>query len=59
MNIPDYIEEEISKYRYERKNNIYCNDIFNNIMLFINLAQLNNRLNEKEAQEIRQMVNSL
>lgn len=59
MNIPDYIEEEISKYRYKRKNNIYYNDIFNNIMLFINLAQLNNRLNEKEAQEIRQMVNSL
>lgn len=59
MNIPDYIEEEISKYRYERKNNIYCLETFNDIMLFINLAQLNNRLNEKEAQEIRHMVNSL
>ncbi len=59
MEIPEYIEEEIENYIYEKKNNINKFTTYENILAFIKLAKMTGRITEEEAEEIKRIIDSI
>ena len=59
MEVPDYIQQEIEKYIYEKKHNIKRITTYEKIIAFIGLAKVNGRITEEEAKKIIEEVNKI
>lgn len=57
--IPDYVREEIEKYKAEKEAGFVGINTLDTIYLFINMAKLNNRITNEEADEIRKLVKNI
>ena len=59
VKIPDYILDEIEKYKWKKQNNNSGIATYYNILSLIRLAVINNRITEQEAKDIEKMVKEL
>lgn len=59
VKIPDYILDEIEKYKWKKQNNNSGIATYYNILSLIRLAVVNNRITEQEAKDIEKMVKEL
>lgn len=59
VKIPDYILDEIEKYKWKKKNNNSGIATYYNILSLVRLAVVNNRITEQEAKDIEKMVKEL
>ena len=59
VKIPDYILDEIEKYKWKKQNNNSGIATYYNILSLILLAVVNNRITEQEAKDIEKMVKKL
>jgi hypothetical protein len=57
--IPDYIKDEIEKYKWKKENGNSGIATYNNILALIRLAVVNNRITEQQAEEIKEVVKKL
>ena len=56
MSIPDYLQEEIEKFKYNKKHGIPDIATEENAYAFINLAYSNNRITKDEANKLKNML---
>ena len=54
--VPDYIADEIDRYLWKRGNGNSGVSTFYNVLALIRLAVVNNRINEEQANVIKDMM---
>lgn len=59
LDIPDYVQDEIDKYKYKKLNGNSGISTYHNIFALIRLAVVNNRITENQAKEIEKIVNNI
>lgn len=59
IKIPSYIEEEIEKYKWKKKNGNSGIATYENILALIGLAVFNKRITEDEANRIKVMLKAI
>lgn len=59
VKIPDYILDEIEKYKWKKQNNNSGIATYYNILSLMRLAVVNNRITEQEAKYIEKMLKQL
>lgn len=57
--IPDYIADEIEKYKWKKANGNSGVETYENILSLISLALFNKRITEDEANEIKKIIESI
>lgn len=59
LDIPDYVQDEINKYQYKKKNGNSGIATYHNILALIRLAVVNNRITEEQAKKIEELVKKI
>lgn len=59
MEIPDYVNEEIEKYKMKRQNGNSGVATYDNIKSLLGLAVVNKRITREQANEIMKLVDEI
>lgn len=59
LDIPDYVQDEIDKYKYKKQNGNSGIATYHNILALIRLAVVNNRITEEQAKKIEELVKKI
>lgn len=59
MQLPDYLEEEIQKYKFEKMNNKCSIITYQNVVSYIGLAYMNGWFSQEDKEKLYQEIDSV